>query len=112
MASDVPPVFVEASYSKHRRRDSQILHPDIVERLKSWLTKRNPKTDDEILLTLNIYTHVEQEEQIAAINSLPGIWVHLLKYGIPPLALRTEMPVQGGPIARTTPLPWVAATPR
>jgi len=27
----------------------------------------------DIRLTLNIYTHVDQEEQIAAINALPGV---------------------------------------
>ena len=164
LESPTPTVSIEAAYSKHRRRDTQILHPDIVERFKVWLPQRKPKTGDEILfpvskrtcgvdrktsdmmqfdlavarrfwiaetddpeerrqreasefllyknkaglfadfhglrhtfisnlskagvapktaqilarhsdikLTLNIYTHVEQEAQIAAINALPGI---------------------------------------
>ena len=162
--SATPTVTVEAGYSKHRRQDVQVLHPDIVEALKGWLLKRKPKSDDEILfpvaqktcgvdrrtsemvafdlaaarrfwiaetddleerakreasefllyknkaglfadfhglrhtfisnlgkagvspktaqilarhsdlsLTMNIYTHVGQEEQVAAINSLPGV---------------------------------------
>ena len=46
-------VTVEASYSKHRRKDVQILHPDLVELLGEWLVKRNPKSDDEILFPIS-----------------------------------------------------------
>ena len=53
LESPTPTVTVEASYSKHRRRDTQILHPDIVERLKVWLPQRKPKTDDEILFPVS-----------------------------------------------------------
>ena len=31
----------------------QVLHPDIVERFKEWLTKRKPKDEDEILLPVS-----------------------------------------------------------
>ena len=37
-----PTVTVEAAYSKHRREDRQILHPDIVERFRAWLLYRKP----------------------------------------------------------------------
>ena len=164
LEGNMPTVTVEASYSKHRRQDVQILHPDIVAKLKDWLVRRAPKNEDEILfpiskktcgvdrktsdmikgdldaarrfwiaetddpeerqrreeseflvyknkaglfadfhglrhtfisnlgkagvapktaqiltrhsdlsLTMNIYTHVDQQEQAAAINSLPGL---------------------------------------
>ena len=53
LQSPTPTVTVEASYSKHRRRDTQILHPDIVERLKVWLPQRKPKMDDEILFPVS-----------------------------------------------------------
>ena len=46
-----PTVRVEAAYSKHRREDVQILHPDLVVRLKSWLAVRQP-LDDEILVPI------------------------------------------------------------
>ena len=40
--ADPPTVTVEASYSKHRREDRQILHPDLVKRLRKWLRDRKP----------------------------------------------------------------------
>ncbi|MCL2303894.1 MAG: tyrosine-type recombinase/integrase [Planctomycetaceae bacterium] len=46
-------VTVQAAYSKHRREDVLILHPSLVERLKAWLTKRKPKTGDEILFPIS-----------------------------------------------------------
>jgi integrase/recombinase XerD len=49
--TDPPTVRVGAAYSKHRREDIQILHPDLVTRLKSWLTVRQP-LDDEILFPI------------------------------------------------------------
>jgi site-specific recombinase XerD len=44
-------VTVQATYSKRRKQDVQVLHPDIVERFKEWLTKRRPQAD-EILFPL------------------------------------------------------------
>jgi len=46
-------VTIMAQYSKHRRQDVQVLHPDIVERFKEWLTKRNPKDESEILFPVS-----------------------------------------------------------
>ncbi len=48
-----PTVTVEASYSKHRRQDVQVLHPDIVLKLKDWLVRRAPKTENEILFPVS-----------------------------------------------------------
>ena len=48
-----PTVTVQAMYSKHRRKDVQILHPEIVERFKEWLTKRKPRNADEILFPIS-----------------------------------------------------------
>jgi integrase/recombinase XerD len=44
--TDLSTVRVEAAYSKHRREDVQILHPDLVARLKSWLAIRRPLVDE------------------------------------------------------------------
>ncbi len=163
METETKTVTIEAAYSKHRRKDVQILHSDLVGRLKKWLGLRKPgpdeilfpishrtcgveratskmirfdlyaartfwiaeaKTDEEqndrlradylnyrdekgdfadfhclrhtfvtnlcranvspktaqslarhsdIKLTLGLYTHVDQDEQIAAINALPSL---------------------------------------
>jgi len=44
---DPPTATVEACYSKRRREDTQILHPEVVRLLKQWLaTKKNPKPDE------------------------------------------------------------------
>jgi len=48
-----PTVTVQATYSKRRRKDEQILHPEIVERFKEWLTKRKPKDEYEILFPVS-----------------------------------------------------------
>jgi len=48
-----PTVSVQAAYSKHRRDDIQVLHPDIVERLLKWLEIRKPATDNEILFPIS-----------------------------------------------------------
>ncbi len=38
-----PTVTIEAAYSKHRRDDSQFMHPDLVARMAAWLRTKNPK---------------------------------------------------------------------
>ena len=48
-----PTVTIQAAYSKRRREDSQILHPDIVERFQSWLEIRCPANEDEILFPIS-----------------------------------------------------------
>ncbi|MCR4411312.1 MAG: tyrosine-type recombinase/integrase [Thermoguttaceae bacterium] len=43
---DPPTATIAACYSKHRRQDTQILHPELVRQLKAWLaTKRNISSD-------------------------------------------------------------------
>jgi integrase len=48
-----PTVSVEAAYSKHRRDDLQVLHPDIVERFLKWLEIRQPANEREILFPIS-----------------------------------------------------------
>jgi integrase/recombinase XerD len=50
--AEPPTVTVEAAYSKHRREDVQILHPDLVTRLKEWLAIKNP-SEREILFPVS-----------------------------------------------------------
>lgn len=46
---DPPTAPVAACYSKHRREDTQVLHPELVRQLKAWLaTKRVPKPDEPL----------------------------------------------------------------
>jgi integrase len=40
-----PTATIAASYSKHRRRDTQVLHPELVALLKDWLATKNMKQD-------------------------------------------------------------------
>ena len=47
-----PTVTVEAAYSKHRREDKQVLHQELVQRLKAWLKIREP-ADGEILFAIS-----------------------------------------------------------
>ncbi len=49
---DPPTVTVAAAYSKHRREDTQVLHPEVVTRLREWLQLRQP-ADDEILFPIS-----------------------------------------------------------
>ena len=51
---DNPTVTINAAYSKRRREDSQILHPDIVERFQAWLEVRCPASEDEILFPISL----------------------------------------------------------
>jgi site-specific recombinase XerD len=51
--SDPPIVCVEAAFSKRRRRNSQILHPDLVWRLKSWLAKKSDLPTNAILFPVS-----------------------------------------------------------
>lgn len=42
LTSSHPTLTVDAACSKHRRKDTLPLHPDLVERLKEWLPKLRP----------------------------------------------------------------------
>jgi len=41
LAADPPTVTVEALYSKRRRRDTQVLHPELGRRIAAWLEVKN-----------------------------------------------------------------------
>jgi len=41
--SDPPTAVVAAAYSKRRREDSQILHPEVASQLREWLLSKRPK---------------------------------------------------------------------
>jgi len=43
---DPPTVTVTANYSKRGRRDTQVLHPTVVERFREWLATREPGPDE------------------------------------------------------------------
>jgi len=47
-----PAVTVAAAYSKHRREDVVVLHPDVVSALQQWLQLRKPEPD-EILFAVS-----------------------------------------------------------
>ena len=51
--TETPVITLQATYSKRRRNDQQILHPDIVERFKKWLEIRKPVSDMEILFPIS-----------------------------------------------------------
>ena len=50
---NTPTVSVEAAYSKHRRDDIQVLHPDIVERFLKWIEIHQPASENEILFPIS-----------------------------------------------------------
>lgn len=45
LTADTPIVTLEAAYSKHRREDVLPLHPDLVARLRQWLSERDRQQD-------------------------------------------------------------------
>ncbi len=47
-----PTVTVEAAYSKHRREDNQVLHPEVVSQFRDWLKLRRPEPG-EILFPIS-----------------------------------------------------------
>ncbi len=51
--ADPPTATVSAAYSKRRREDSQILHPDVVMRLRSWIETKQGLKPDAILFPVS-----------------------------------------------------------
>ena len=43
LESNPPTVTVDATHSKRRKRDVQVLHPEVVVRMQSWLSERKPQ---------------------------------------------------------------------
>jgi integrase len=48
-----PTVTVAAGYSKRRRQDTQILHPDVVEELRMWLADETQLAPDQVLFPIS-----------------------------------------------------------
>ncbi len=46
--SDPPTATVAAAYSKRRRTDTQVLHPELAKRLKVWLAARKPALNESL----------------------------------------------------------------
>ena len=51
--SEVCTATVTAAFSKRRREDTQILHPYLVEKLRSWLEQRGEVEPDELLFPIS-----------------------------------------------------------
>jgi site-specific recombinase XerD len=50
---DPPTATVAACYSKHRREDTQVLHPELVRQLKAWLAAKRRLKPDEPLFPIS-----------------------------------------------------------
>jgi integrase len=50
---DPPTATVEACYSKHRREDTQVLHPELARQLRDWLATKKRLTADEPLFPIS-----------------------------------------------------------
>ena len=46
LGGDPPTVTVQATYSKHRKKDTQVLPVEVAEHLKKWIERKNPSTDE------------------------------------------------------------------
>jgi len=51
--SDPPTVTVAAAYSKRKREDTQVLHPELVEQLRSWLASKPDLEEDDLLFPVS-----------------------------------------------------------
>jgi site-specific recombinase XerD len=50
---DPPTAIVAAAYSKRKRQDAQVLHPDVVTRLKEWLDTKTELGADDLLFPVS-----------------------------------------------------------
>jgi integrase/recombinase XerD len=50
---DPPTATVEACYSKRRRQDTQILHPEVVQRLRDWLATKRKLGPSDVLFPIS-----------------------------------------------------------
>ena len=53
--SDPPTVTVAAAYSKRRRQDAQVLHPEVVSRIRRWLDRKRDLGSDDLLFPISGY---------------------------------------------------------
>ncbi len=51
--ADPPTATVQACFSKHRRKDTQILHPELVAMLKDWLASRETLLPEDPLFPVS-----------------------------------------------------------
>jgi len=118
LTGKLPTVTVEAAYSKHRREDRQILHPDLVERLRRWLSDRKPEPG-EILFPISERTcgidrrtsEMMMQDLAAAraiwirrLLEIPGLARPIRRFPQPAPYVRHE-PLQGGHLAQDGPSP-------
>jgi site-specific recombinase XerD len=50
---DPPSATVAAAYSKRRREDTQVLHPDVASRLRDWLARKTDFQPDDLLFPVS-----------------------------------------------------------
>ena len=53
MDDDPPTVTVAACYSKRKRQDTQVLHPEVAKRLREWLKTKKEHGPDELLFPVS-----------------------------------------------------------
>jgi hypothetical protein len=46
-------VTVEAAYSKRRRHDTQVLHPEVASRLRTWLESKKDLSEKDLLFSIS-----------------------------------------------------------
>jgi integrase len=51
--ADPPTVTVAAAYSKRKRQDTQVLHPEVAKRLRAWLASKPGLAADELLFPVS-----------------------------------------------------------
>jgi len=64
-----PTVTVAACYSKRRRADTQVLHPEVVRRLKRWLKGKREMAADALLFPMSAKIPGGTERRTADISS-------------------------------------------
>lgn len=50
---DPPTVTVAAAYSKRRRQDTQVLHPEVAQQMQDWLTAQGRISPDQLLFPIS-----------------------------------------------------------
>ena len=64
--ADPPTATVNACYSKRRREDTQVLHPELVSQLKNWLDARRLKPTDLLFPVSGRKTHKMMQRDLEA----------------------------------------------
>ena len=53
LVDDPPTATVQAAYSKRKRQDTQVLHPEVADRLKAWLSSKPELEPDSLLFQVS-----------------------------------------------------------